>query len=256
MRYSQEVAEELERNVILVRKEIRDTLGSLFGEVAPLLKNERAKEFLRNGVCRRLQTIQRCITNIFSIFPVDRTELLDWDELGDVGINLHAFLINAHGVPDNLMWVYLLERAIHLEPRQIGLFNPRTKPYLPKEVSAYVKSERMIKWHTEYAKNYRDALAHRIPPYVPPSVLTPEQQARYKIIEEEIVAAAKAGDFDRALALEEEQATCGEVCLAFSQTFLDDKACDPVLLHGQLIVDARTVLQLITVMRPHLYCQG
>lgn len=252
MRYSQEVAEELERNVIMVRNEIRHTLGSLLGEVAPLLKTERAREFLQYGVARRLRIIQRCISNICGIFPVQRTELLDEDELGDVGINLHAFLINTHGVPDNLTWVYLLERAIHLEPRHIGLFNRRTESYLPKEVLAHVKSERMTKWHTEYAKNYRDALAHRVPPYVPPYVLTREHRVRYEKLEEETIVATKAGDVDRALALAEEQATCGDVCLTFAQTFSDDQACNPVYLHAQLIADTRTVLKLITVMHPHL----
>lgn len=33
-------------------------------------------------------------------------------------------------------------------------------------------------WHRQYAKEYRDALAHRIAPYVPPVELTKEEVAR------------------------------------------------------------------------------
>jgi hypothetical protein len=252
MRYSSEDAEAVERNSYLVQEEVGDTLDSLLSKVAPFLKKERAREFLRHGVCRRLQIIRRCISNIFSIFPVQRTELLDLDELGDVGINLHAFLINTHGIPDNLAWTYLLERETQIKPWEIGLFNPKTEFYLPPEVVSYVKSEKIAKWHAEYAKNYRDALAHRIPPYVAPSVLTPDHHARYQRLEEQITLASKAGDVERALALSEEQDTCGEVCFAFSQSFLDEKACPPIMLHAQLLQDARTVLQLIAVIRPHL----
>lgn len=50
------------------------------------------KEFLIQGVARRLQVIRRCVENIYSIFPVKREELLCNDELSDVDINLHAFL--------------------------------------------------------------------------------------------------------------------------------------------------------------------
>lgn len=252
MRYSPEGEEVVKHNFYLVQKEVDDTLDSLLRKVEPFLEKERAREFLRHGVCRRLRTIRRCISNIFSIFPVQRTELLDLDELGDVGINLHAFLINTHGIPDNLAWTYLLERETQLRPREIGLFNPKTEPYLPPEVVSCVKSEKIVKWHTEYAKIYRDALAHRIPPYIPPAVLTPDHQARYKRLEEQIVLASRAGDIDRALALTEEQATCGEVCLAFSQSLSDKEVCAPIMLHAQLLQDARTALQLITIIRPHL----
>jgi hypothetical protein len=253
MQYAPEVATDIERNRILVLKELRDLSASLLSEVAPLLKNERAREFVAQGVCRRLHIIQGCIRNIFTIFPVERTELLDGDELADLEINLHAFLINIHGVPDNLAWAYLLERGIHqLKPWQIGLFNKDTKPHLPAAVLAYVNSDGNIKWHGDYAKNYRDALAHRIPPYVARSVLTPEQVEKYRGLGEQIDVAAQAGEVERALALVEEQEACGSICLAFSHSFLDEKACDPIILHGQLLVDARTVMEIISVMRQHL----
>ena len=253
MRYSPEATEDLERDFILVRKEIRDALTSLLSEVAPLLKNERAKEFIQQGVCRRLQIIQRCILNIFTTFPVERTELLSGDELGDIGINLHAFLINIHGVPDNLAWAFLLERGISLKPNRVGLFNTEhTQPHLPQEVRDYLNSERIAEWHRTYAKNFRDALAHRIPPYIAPYVIPPKQQERYRQLWEQISESTRVGDFNRALALTDEQDACGEICLAFSQSFLDTDACAPTILHAQAIVDARTVMEIITVMRPHL----
>ena len=132
------------------------------------------------GVCRRLNIIQGCIRNIYRIFPVERTQLLDENERADVAINLHAFLINIHAVPDNLAWAYLLERGVTLKPSQVGLFNKHTKPYMRKEIFESLKSNGITKWHIGYAKNYRDALAHRIPPYVAPDVLTAEQEEKHR----------------------------------------------------------------------------
>lgn len=253
MRYSPEASADIQKNLSLVTQELQDIWISLIYEVAPRLKNERAKEFLLQGVSRRLNIIQGCIRNIFRIFPVERTQLLNEEERADVAINLHAFLINIHGVPDNLAWAYLLERGINLAPKQVGLFNQRhTQPHLPQEVLAYLKSDGITKWHGEYAKNFRDALAHRIPPYIAPAVLTPEQEKRHRELGEQILVAAKAGNYNRAFKLTEEQEACGSICLAFSQSFSDKEACAPVILHAQIIVDARTVMQIITMMRPHL----
>ena len=111
-------------------------------------------------------------------------------------------MINIHGVPDNLAWTYLLERGIRLTPWQIGLFVPDTRSHLPPEILTYLK--KITVWHDEYAKNYRDALAHRIPPYVAPAVLTPEEEQKYHGLGEQFSVAAKAGNFERALALMEE----------------------------------------------------
>lgn len=252
MRYSPEATEDLERNFILVRQELQDLWISLIGEVAPVLNMERAKEFILQGVCRRLNIIQGCIRNIYRIFPVERTQLLDENERADVAINLHAFLINIHAVPDNLAWAYLLERGVTLKPSQVGLFNKHTKPYMRKEIFESLKSNGITKWHIGYAKNYRDALAHRIPPYVAPAVLTPEQEEKHRGLGEQISVASKAGDFERALALTEEQEACGGICLAFAQSFLDKEACHPVILHAQILADARTVIKIINIVRPHL----
>jgi hypothetical protein len=83
------------------------------------------------------------------------------DKRADVEINLHAFLINIHGVPDNLAWAYLLERGIPLKPNRVGLFNTEhTQPHLPQEVREYLNSSKIIGRHRNYAKNFRDALAH------------------------------------------------------------------------------------------------
>src|SRR6185369_7768296 len=150
------------------------------------------------GVCRRLTIIQRCIQNIFAIFPPRRKQLLSGDERVDLEINLHSFLINIHGLPDNLAWTYVIERKIVIRPIHVGLFNPKTQQHLPADVQAYLGSEPICSWYRDYAKNYRDALAHRIPPYIPPSTFTPTYEQQYRDLEERAAQAIKDRNFELA----------------------------------------------------------
>ena len=77
-----------------VHQQLMLRLGSLHLN----LTNDKAKEYLTQGVGRRLVILTRCIENIFRIFPLGQTERLARDELTDLGINLHAFFVNISGL--------------------------------------------------------------------------------------------------------------------------------------------------------------
>ena len=252
MSYTVEQIAELDQGLHAVVGELEDLWINLARDVAPLLKVERAREYIGNGACRRLRTIRRCIDNIFRVCPPRRTKLLSEDERYDLQINLHAFCINIHGVPDNLAWAYLLEKGIALKPYRVGLFCVDTQEHLPPEICAYLASDRITTWHQEYAKNFRDALAHRIPPYVPPSIWSSGQEQQYRELDAKIYEATKNHDFDRVDKLNEEQDRIGAICPAFIHSSLDRGACPPVLFHPQVIADARTVMEIVSVVRPHL----
>ncbi|MGH7205476.1 MAG: hypothetical protein ACREI2_04625 [Nitrospiraceae bacterium] len=252
MKYTPEQVTEIEQGYKAVLRELEDLLISLVGDFSPLLKVKRAQEYVDHGVCRRLRIIRRCIENIFSVFPANRTKLLSEEERSDVVINLHAFFINIHGVPDNLAWVYVLEKGITLKPSRVGLFSKSTQEHLPEEVCEYLNSERIKEWHGKYAKNYRDALAHRIPLYVPPWSCTPEHEKRYRELDAMISEEVKNRNFDHVHKLTDEQDALRGVCLTFLHSFSDDDACPPVYFHPQVIADARTVMEIVGVVRPHL----
>jgi len=253
VKYTPEAAAQIEQAFHLVDRGLSDAVLPLENDVAPQLRTKRAKEFLLQGVARRIKIIRRSVQNLFRIFPVERSQRLKEGELGDMQINLHAFLINVHGIPDNLAWVYLLERNIEIHPKRIGLFNARhTQPHLPAEVRDYLYSTHLQNWHGEYAKNYRDALVHRIPPFLASRVLTEDDEEKGGWIEEQITEATEVGDFDKARALRVELNELGSVCLVIAHSLLDEEAKPPVLLHSALIVDARTVLEIISKVQPHL----
>ncbi|MFW6144687.1 MAG: DEAD/DEAH box helicase, partial [Candidatus Natronoplasma sp.] len=93
------------------------------------------------------------------------------EELKDVDINLHAFFINIFGLLDNMAWVIVHENigsATDIDKKKVGLYQTETQKVMKYEFKQYLNADRTKKWHNEYLKNYRNALAHRIPLYVPP----------------------------------------------------------------------------------------
>lgn len=250
MHYSSEQHAQLDQEWVKLCDELPDIWVSLARDVAPLLTQERAREHITHGAARRLMIITRCVKNIFTIFPVRRTNLLSDDERNDLEINLHAFIINVHGLPDNLAWAFVLERKLPMDPRDIGLFQKKTKEHIPHEIRGYL--DEISDWHQAYAKNYRDALAHRIPPYVPPAAWTPKHEQEFKDLHERAEQAMSEGNFELALELHAQKHQIGIIHPAFLHSFLDEKACDPMLLHPQVIVDTQTLLEIIRMVRPHL----
>ena len=250
MHYSADQHIQLEQAWESLSQELPDAWVSLARDVPPSLTQERAREHIAYGAARRLMIITRCLKNIFTIFPVRRTKLLSDDERNDLEINLHAFLINVHGLPDNLAWAFFLERQIPMKPLDVGLFQKKTTEQLPPAVQDYLGS--ISNWHQGYAKNYRDALAHRIPPYIPPAAWTPEHEQAFKDLHERAEEAMRKGEIKLALELHAQKHQIGIIHPAFLHSFLGERTGGPMLLHPQLIVDARTSLEIISIMRPCL----
>ncbi len=208
------------------------------------LKIDEAKEYLTHGVMRRMGIIKRSIENVFTIFPIERIKLLSMDELRDVDINLHAFYINIFGLLDNLAWVFIYEKQLTAEisKMSIGLYKKKMQKYLTEEFRYYLNSERMKKWHTEYLKNYRDALSHRIPLYVPPKTLTPEQASQVEQIEKKIADCWDPLDLDMIEKLRREQHSIGDICFLIKHAFSEGKS---IVLHAQLIADFNTIEEIV-----------
>ena len=100
------------------------------------------------------------------------------------------------------------------------------------------------------ARNYRDALAHRIPLYVPPSAMTPADEKRTQDIETAIRECMRVDDFDGVDKLQGELSTIGHLLPVFSHSFGDHDSPGPVYFHPQLIADSRTLFEVIARMSP------
>jgi len=236
------------RDIYQVRRKSLLQLMSL----ARALKNQRAIEYLMQGVGRRLDILGRCIENVFEIFPIDREKRLVSKEMADLGINLHAFFVNVSGLLDNLGWVFAYERDLvenhmggKLKIHDVGIFNKKTQTFLPESLRAYLTSERLAAWYSEYSKNYRDTLAHRIPLYVPPVVLKLEEQVEFYALQKAIDEL----DFSQSqnLAIYEDmmikQNSLGQVSPFFAHSL--EEGCRPVMLHAQIVCDYLTIEEII-----------
>jgi hypothetical protein len=224
----------------------------LLGCWLPKLSSPGAQEHLKHGVCRRLKILARALENIFDLCPPEQEKPLEPDALCDVNINLHAFVINVHGLLDNLAWVTVFERCPTNLPKrkQVSLFSAVVQAHLRDEARAYLTTDPILGWHARYAKAYRDALAHRIPLYVPPCSLDTPAQLRYEELENEINAKIAARDVDGANAATAQQNELGKCYPVFVHSFAEPGASPPVPFHPQLIADSRTVLEVLRVVSP------
>jgi hypothetical protein len=150
--------------------------------------NEQAKEFALHGFSRRLSSLVRCIANTFRAIPPELDGVPTSDATLDAAIQVQTFIINVFGCLDNLAWVWVSERNITkangapLPPEWIGLRTPNmlVRTSLGEELHRYLES--ITEWF-EYLEDYRHALAHRIPLYIPPYAIAPNNEGRYRDLE-------------------------------------------------------------------------
>lgn len=250
--YTSEAREQIKGGYLTARLELRALRLDLMAGWHQKLQSPRAKEYLAHGVCRRIGILRRCVDNVFEICPVDRVELLSDDERVDLEINMHAFVVNVHGLLDNLAWVTVFEKAPHLEENrgQVGLFKGSVLEHLPEETKKYLAEEHIVGWFKKYATNYRDALVHRIPLYVPPSGMTDAEAARHAEIEARIWEKMKSYDLEGVRDLRDEQAALGSILPVFKHSFGDDDAAQAMAFHAQLVADVNTILAIVRVVAP------
>ena len=248
MNYDREAAASIEGKYAEIGQRYNDLFMKTFA-FGHRLRNERAKEFIHHGVARRLEMLKRSMDNIFRLFPVRRFKILKRDNRLDLEVSLHAFLINVYGILENLALALAYENDLigvgeenKVHPRQANLFDQRFQKLLHPTFVAYLRSD-MTDWYKEYAKDYRDALAHRIPPYVPPSGLNKRQQARFAEIEEELQSLTYERDIERIVALRDEEESLGSAMAAFVHSFSEKARL--LRLHPQILTDFLTIEEVL-----------
>lgn len=236
---------ELVRNNAKVYAQFHDVMLRNLGEAAGQA-DQNTKEYLQRGVGRRLNVIQLSLDKIYELFPPSRAKPLSKDALNEVQVYLHAFVINLSGIFDCWAWAFVLRHGLLAQvggPKHVGMFLTRTQRFLPPALFSYVTTEPIKSWHQDYLKSYRDALAHRIPLYIPPSIYSPADAQRRQELDAQIGEHFKAGDVSAAGHLMDEQGQLGEACPVFLQELSSDPSSKPVWLHPQLNSDAATVVE-------------
>src|SRR3954469_9344640 len=124
-------------------------------------EHERAQEYARHGVARRIQTLRRCIENVFRLIPPATVKVPSKPKLKDAEINIQAFLANTYGAVDNLGWVWVYETGLSdkVGQRDVGLRskNKVVRASLSEKLREYLEGldDGWFNWLVEY----RDAFA-------------------------------------------------------------------------------------------------
>jgi len=211
------------------------------------------KEHLLYGTARRLNILKRCLENIFNEFPPTASKPLHRDVVYDVQINLHAYVMSLSGIFDNWAWAFVYRHDLLADvggKHGVGLFREGTSKYLPKQLRDYLASETIAGWHEKYLKSYRDALAHRIPLYIPPAEFTKEEGERYNDLERKKMELIKSMEWDKLDKLYEEQKNIGKPSFMFLHSF-EGEPSRPVLFHQQLLCDGLAVVEFGDLYMKH-----
>lgn len=253
MTYTEEQASHLMSEERNVARELQELMLQtvVHGQSTP---DARVREHLLHGAARRVRVLGRSIENVFSLFPPSAQRPLPKASLDDVQINLHAFVMNLSGIFDNWAWAYVLRHGLEAKlgsPRKVGLFLEATQKHLSRPLREYLVSKEASGWHGEYLKSFRDALAHRIPLYIPPAIFTPEDGERYNRLEYEKIECIKSMNWARLEEIEREQPAMGTPCFTFMHSFAEDAASTMLYLHPQMLTDARSIIEFGTLFLKH-----
>lgn len=207
--------------------------------------SERGKEFGQHGFARRLQSLKRCIANVYTLLPPERQESPDSEVRHNVELQIQAFIFNAFGAADNLAWVWVSEKNITkndgtpLPDGSIGIRKEKVRASFTAEFQAHLQNYQP--WF-KYLEEFRHALAHRIPLYIPPYVVTYANEVAYREIETRKADAVYCKDFAERerLTIEQRQLTVFRPWMQHS--FFEEAR--PVVFHSQLLADYNTIDEL------------
>ena len=164
--------------------------------------------------------------------------------LMDATSHLQTFVINTYGAIDNLARIWCIESNLRrkngnsLSDSEIGLMPTHkfVRESLSQQFQAYLKTA--DPWF-KYLKDYRHALAHRIPLYIPPRHLNKVEVAEYRRIEQKMF---EVRDYERYGALQMQQRRLGTFNPVMMHSY--GEGARPVLLHPQMICDFSTVVEI------------
>lgn len=197
-----------------------------------------------HGFFRRLSTMGQCVENVFNYIPPDFCGIPDKETRKNTEIAIQSFVFNVSGALDNLAWVWVEEAAIQkpngkpLGRWEVGL-NDKCKIVRSSFSPAF--QERLgefDKWY-EVHLEFRHALAHRIPLYIPPFCIDPKNMDEFNSLESQKHQAFKRVDVEAYERAEAEQMELAHFQPSISHSVIENSRS--IAFHAQLIADFNTV---------------
>ncbi len=240
MIFSAEQITQLNQSYAQVSQQYQNTLIKI---TTFSFKTSDSREYAVQGFARRFKILKRCIENIYRTYPPENKNKPNSDELSDLNINLHSFVFNVFGCIDNLAWIWVKENNFQYSKNtEVTFSNKKIRALLSEELKNYFTSTALEKWFKNL-NNFRHALAHRIPLYVPPFVLNPSEQDSYEILEKSISNALISHDLTAYSKLKSEQNSLGTFMPWMTHSFSEKTPV--VVFHPQIIADWNTVIEIL-----------
>lgn len=202
-----------------------------------------AREMMQHGFSRRVADLKHGLERVFEILPPEAKEAARGD-LQDATAFLQSFVINTFGAIDNLAWVWALEfcsvnRGKLPDRGRIGLrpVNTTVRGSLSNATQNYLKGT--DDWFG-YLEEYRHALAHRIPLYIPPKTFNDADSAEFKRLEDDMLAVGWS--WERWHEVQAAQGKLGVFHPVMMHSY--GEGARPVWFHGQMICDFATVIEI------------
>ena len=215
--------------------------------------HDRSREFARHGFSRRILTLARCIRRVFEFIPPDQTDIPAEDLVEDATVYIQAFVFNAFGAIDNLAWIWVIEANVRsekdeeLSPIFIGLWpkNKLVRASLKPKMQAYLAG--LDEWF-RHMEDFRHALGHRIPLFVPPYFIPHNVDAAYMALDKQKWAAVRdPNEYER---LKAEQRKLAIFQPMMKHTLYDKKGS--VVFHCQLLQDFATIEEIAQYLAEEL----
>jgi len=206
-----------------------------------------AREFALHGFCRRWRLLRRAVENVFRLLPLDHDEIPSDETRIDATINIQAIVFNVFGSLDNLAWIVVHERPITdktgalIHRSKVGL-GPKCKEVrqaLSPDMKDYLES--ISRWF-DGLEDFRHALAHRIPLYVPPYTVDPSRAQDYENLSIQMDIAMREMDLETHKRLAAEQLNLAKFQPLYTHSL--SEGAHQMVLHAQVLADFNTVNEI------------
>jgi hypothetical protein len=209
---------------------------------------ERGKEFGQQGFTRRLGSLIRCIKNVYELIPPEREEAPDDDTRHDAELQVQAFVFHTFGAADNLAWIWVSEKNVThngapLSKGSIGIRKEKVRASYTPAFRAYLDG--LAPWFG-YLESFRHALAHRIPLYIPPYIVTHANEVAYRDLGQRMQQASEQFNFALYEQLKAEQRALTAFRPWMQHSFIEQG--QPMVFHVQMLADFNTIDEMAKKM--------
>lgn len=163
-------------------------------------RTQRGREYAFHGLLRRIGTISHCLEAVFREVPPRFNGIPERGSLKTAESMIQAFVFNVFGALDNLAWVWVSEsnlrrpNGLELSPRQIGL-GPRCTIVRESFSEGYRSTLNDLGDWFAHIEDFRHALAHRIPIYIPPYTVPEGVLEEYRRLERAKLLCCNADEY-------------------------------------------------------------